>query len=730
MSHSADHVSRVRFAENPVLPAFRRDLVVVPQSFRERPSYVVKDPVALKYLRIGAREYAVARLLDGKHTLFETLETLRLKFPAENISRAELDQILHSFLSLSLLELSSDVSLGLFHTMRERVKKMRAQRRALAILGSLVSFKISLFDPDVLLLKMNRRLNFLWTWQAVSVLALMMSCALWLLLSDWHRLSEKTPDFFSFENLAMLWVLMILVKIVHEFGHGLSCKHFGGAVHDMGALFIIFTPFLFCDATDSWTFPNKWKRIIVNMAGIYLELFLASIAAMFWVLAEPGVLSALAFNVMLVSSLITVFFNINPLMKFDGYYALSDFLEIPNLKERSEKTLVQRLAAALTGLRVGVPDPIIRNVMGLVLLYAVLSYLWMIGIAYRLLSALGHALEPIGLDRAFQAGASVVLIGGVVVPVVKVGGAIRHALQGEGGDRTARKRFIGRLCGLSIIIIAILLVPAPLNLNTVCLIEGQNRANVVATTAGFLKELHAGYGDVVKKGVLLASLSNPEAELLASRAAARLSIAESLLALSISRDATGTIPKWRSERNDAQTALTEAQADLSGLKVFAPIDGRIVEGAKPVQVGELFQEGERLMEIIPAGEIHAVAALDQNGVGIVESGQKVRFRLRSDPSRTFLGEVLKVSFQSSEELPHAAMAVSVGGTVPTRQDPAAKAGVVAAEGMFLAEIAIRDPGDSLRPGMTGRAHIFCGHQALGMQFWRWFRGHFRKDYGF
>ena len=140
-------------------------------------------------------------------------------------------------------------------------------------------------------------------------------------------------------NLILLYGVFILVKFIHELGHAFSCRRFGGECHEMGIMFLVFIPTPYVDASTAWAFPNKWHRIFVGAAGMIVELFVASLAAFVWITTGDihSVVAQLAFNAMLIASVTTIVFNANPLLRYDGYYILSDFLEIPNLRQKSSE---------------------------------------------------------------------------------------------------------------------------------------------------------------------------------------------------------------------------------------------------------------------------------------------------------------------------------------------------------------------------------------------------------
>ena len=177
--------------------------------------------------------------------------------------------------------------------------------------------------------------------------------AITLVLVQWDKFQSKLPtfeQFFSAENWLFLGATMAIVKILHEFGHGLSCKKFGGECHEMGLMFLVFTPCLYCNVSDSWMLKNKWQRVFIGAAGMYVELILASVATFLWWFSTPGMFNFLCLSVMFICSVSTVVFNGNPLLRFDGYYIVMDMLEIPNLRQKSTEVLKRWFQSKCLGL--------------------------------------------------------------------------------------------------------------------------------------------------------------------------------------------------------------------------------------------------------------------------------------------------------------------------------------------------------------------------------------------
>src|SRR2546429_6319429 len=207
-----------------------------------------------------------------------------------------------------------------------------------------------------------------------------MLAAILLVTTHFDTFRSKLPsyhEFFSFQTIAYLWIALGIVKVIHEFGHGLSCKKFGGEVHEMGLLLLVFSPAMYCNVSDSWMLPSKWKRIIISAAGIYIELIIAALATFVWWNAPEGTfLKNLSLSLMIVCSVSTVVFNANPLMRYDGYYVLADWIEIPNLRERSNRFLKNAMLEHCLGVEVQPETYMATGRKVLFVVYAVISYIY------------------------------------------------------------------------------------------------------------------------------------------------------------------------------------------------------------------------------------------------------------------------------------------------------------------------------------------------------------------
>ena len=251
---------------------------------------------------------------------------------------------------------------------------------------------------------------------AVVWLLLVISAGL-LLAVELGTVQSRLPDFSAFFNVRAAWwfaVALIGTKALHELGHALMCRHFGASCREFGVMVLLFMPTFYCDVSDAWRLPSKWQRILVSAAGMLVELVVAAVATWLWWLSEPGSLNAICLRIMFLCSVSTLLFNANPLLRYDGYYMLSDWLEIPNLWQESRVLWRQWAWSWLTKTE-WQPDPTIpRRLYPALMLYAALSAIYSLLLLGAMMWFCWRVLEPQGLGT-LAIGLMLFTVSGMVV---------------------------------------------------------------------------------------------------------------------------------------------------------------------------------------------------------------------------------------------------------------------------------------------------------------------------
>jgi putative peptide zinc metalloprotease protein len=314
-----------------VLPQLRDDLRISQQGTPEGPIFVFKDPRTDRFYRFRAAEHFIARQLDGRTSL-DTVgcraeAQLGTLFPPESLS-AFVNQ-LHR--------------LGLLET----AESQKATPRKNRMRGDLFALRWRVYDPDRLLSWLVHKVWFCFTPTFLVCSAGLMVLAVGLTLANGQEIARDLKSLYRVENLLSIWLTMFVVTTLHEFAHGLTCKRFGGEVHELGFLLLYFQPAFYCNVSDAWLFSEKSKRLWVSAAGAYFECTLWALCAMLWRITVAGTWVHTAALVIMTTSGIRSFFNMLPLIKLDGYYFLTDLLDVPNLRARAFRYLRAWIACAV-----------------------------------------------------------------------------------------------------------------------------------------------------------------------------------------------------------------------------------------------------------------------------------------------------------------------------------------------------------------------------------------------
>jgi len=336
--------------------------------------------------------------MDGKHTLDDAQKEFETRFRPDRLTLEDLEHFGQQLLTAGLAQNEAPTAGKQLFDRRKKRKRMEI----IQAFTNILYIKIPIFDPEKTLTKMLPYCRFVFSmWFFLLSVSFMLSAIL-LVLTHFQTFRERLPsyqEFFSFKTVFYLWAALGVVKVIHEFGHGLSCKTFGGEVHEMGFLFLCFSPAMYCNVSDAWTLPSKWQRMIISGAGIYVELMIAALATFVW-WNTPGqpFVNYMALSLMVVCSVSTVVFNGNPLMRFDGYYVLADWLEIPNLRDRSNRYMQRIMMEHALGMEVQ-PEPYMEFWRRLLFVtYAVTSYIYRWVVTYVILVFMASFLKPYKLE--------------------------------------------------------------------------------------------------------------------------------------------------------------------------------------------------------------------------------------------------------------------------------------------------------------------------------------------
>lgn len=720
----------------------RPDLSSRKQRYQGRTYWVVKDPVGLQYFRFEEEEYAIMQMLDGESSLEQIAEQFEREFPPQTIRVEELQNFV-GMLHKSGLVLSNAPGQG--RQLKER-RDEKKRRELISALSNLLAFRFRGFDPERLLNALYPFVRWFFTRTATWMCLALALAALTLVTVQFKIFQSRLPDFhafFSAQNWMALALTLMATKILHEFGHGMSCKHFGGECHEMGVMMLVLTPCLYCNVSDSWMLPNRWHRAAIGAAGMYVEVVLASICTFLWWFSEPGWLNYTCLNVMFISSVSTILFNANPLLRYDGYYILSDILEIPNLRQKANSILTRKLSKWCLGLEEP-EDPFLpkRN-QALFALFTVASFIYRWVVLLSILFFLNKVFEPYGLKVLGQMLALASLWGLIVMPFRQ---AYKFFRVPGRWSKVKRWRMATSIVLLTGLVIGVFLIPFPASVWCLFELQPRNAASVYVEVPGTLVAPAVRPGTTVKKEDLLAHLENIDLEVeicqLEGEHAAHEAEKKSLLTLrshddKYAFDLSVVDQKLRAVADQLQ----QKRRDAERLKIVAPVDGTVIPPPRardrsrdneaelvswsgtPLDLenvgATLFPEGPQniVCQIGNPNAWEAVLVIDQDDIDLVQSGgHEVQLMFDAWTYRTF-HSVIEAPSEDPMETVSPRLASTSGGPLAAEASEDGTIHPLSTSYQAVAQLGKEEP--FFRNGLIGQARIKIHPRTLADRLWRY-----------
>jgi putative peptide zinc metalloprotease protein len=623
--------------------------------------YLLEDPMNGRFFRLGRREHHFVKSLDGRRTVAQIVAAL---------SGGDRELAIEGNDAASLVRMLIDNGLVVTgdseHADRvwDEVNRQHETKRAFGKMGQWMFLKLPMGNPDRFFAWLANRLGWL---VSPGFFVIWLAALIWgglAIYDQAERFRSQMSGVFDFGNLWMLGGLWIVMKAFHECWHGLVCRKFGGVVPEAGVtLLLLTTPLGYVNASSSAAFPSKWQRIAVAAAGMYGELFIAALAAVWWARVEPGPLSAALHQVVVLSSVTTVLFNANPLMRFDGYYILSDLLDIPNLYGKGQSVTRWLLRRWVLGMKKA-KFPLRPGERGwLIGIYGVASGIWRFFVMIGLLVASAYLFEGIGLILTAIAVVSMVVQG--------ISGTFKYLRKSAAAEGLRPGLLLLRITALTgLLITALCLIRVTPTVSAPAVVRDASGGEVRAECPGFLAEIGARDGTHVKEGDLLFRLEN-------AQETARLKKLESEIERSRLRReqflAADQLASWQAE--DRNLAALEATASelrefVATLERRAPRDG-VVQCRQIASLEGTWVEPGRLLISVGTDEMKELVILAQQEdwpafKDAQATGREIRFypRGRLSAHQALLREVVP---RATLEPSHFALITPAGGPLAVKR---------------------------------------------------------------
>jgi putative peptide zinc metalloprotease protein len=629
----------------------RHGLVFAPLQCGGKIFYHIEVTSQGKFFRIGVPEYTFVSLLDGSTSVAEALTITAQRLGSDALSEQQAAEVVRWLMENRLVE-------GEGSGARVASDSAEANHSPLREFGAL-SFKLRLGNPDKLLgytLPYVRWLCGAWGFAIAGSLALW---GLVTVLGNNERFLNASQQIFAPGNWLWMLAFWFGLKVVHEFAHGLVCKHYGGEVREMGLLFVLFAPLAYVDVTSSWRLESKWQRIHIAVAGILFELSVAALAIIGWGQVQTGVAAYLLYNLFFTASVSTIAFNINPLMKFDGYYVLSDLVGRPNLYREATELVHAQVRRVLWGVRAG--GPALRGVTRwLMLTYGWGAMVWRTVIFASLLIVAASLAEGAGMILALGA-----MFGWFRGPLLRFVAQARIAYQEEPLRFARAMMVLSSVGGLTYAVWNY--APNPLVVSVPGVVEYRGLAVVRSEADGFIEKVLVEDGEWVKEGQLLMELRN--AEIVGQYRETECELAQCRARQAIAREdkAIADLQVEQAKEESLLKQFAERKREFEGLQVRAPKAGRLIAGRLRARLGAFVHRGDEILAVGDEGakELRLLVGHEAVNEAIAVLGEDVGVRVGA--RRRERGRLATIDPRAARELEYPALAATAGGTLPVRE---------------------------------------------------------------
>jgi putative peptide zinc metalloprotease protein len=582
-------------------PKLREGLVVSRQPSTGATAFVIKDPARGRFFHLRELEFFIAQQLDGAASLDLVVRRVQERFDTP-LSRDNLEQF------IGRLRTS-----GLLQSLENTGSETPHRRRTFG--GSLLYLRLKAFDPDRLFDILAERLWFLFTPGFLATSAALILLAVCTAAANRPSIARDFARAFQIHTLFFAWLTVFLVIIVHEFSHGLTCKRFGGKVHDLGFLLIYFQPSFYCNVSDAWLFPERSKRLWVTLAGAYSELVIWAMATLVWRITEPGTgLSFMALVIMATSGIRSLF-NLNPLIKLDGYYLLSDGVRIPNLRKKAFAYLGDRMRRLLGAGKAGTLEATSRE-RRIFLTYSLLAgtySCWLLGIvAFYLGGALVRRYQGWGF-LLFT-----VLFGAVLSnPIKTTLRGLRPAPESVKKPKRPVHKLVKLFALLALVAAVLYLGRMDLRVSGEFTVLPVQSADVRAEVEGIVEQVFVEEGAKVNQGDPIARLSDRDYRAELRMLEAQIEEKQATLRMLKAGPRVEEVQVARTGVEKAEDRLAYSQAQLDRLrKLFAErllSEDKLEESEEQVSVRQKeLEEAQGRLQVLQAGsrpeEVEAIGA--------------------------------------------------------------------------------------------------------------------------
>ena len=586
-------------------PRLRSHAKLHRHQYRGQTWYVLHDRSNERFHRFSPAAFSFIGLMDGRRLVQEIWDLSCTRLGDNGPTQPEVVQLLSQLHAADVLQCDIPPDTAELLDRYDKQQRRKWQRR----LMNFFAWQFPLLDPERFLQQFALLVRPFFSWWGAALWCVIVLPAVFIGAAHWSDLTSNLIDRVTTpQNLLLLWFLFPLIKALHEFGHAFAVKVFGGEVHEMGIMLLVLSPVPYVDASASSAFPGKWRRVVVGAAGMIVELVLAAIAVYVWVSVEPGSVRTVAYNTILIAGISTVMFNANPLLRFDGYYILADFLEIPNLRQRANTYLGYLCERYLFGRDDAQVPHATSGERAWFVTYAVSSFFYRLVVVAAILLYL--------TDQLFVLGVLFAAMTACTWFVLPLGKGFKYLFTSP-RIRRVRGRAVAVSMALTAVVLMLLaLLPVPFRTRAEGVVWIPDEAIVRAEVDGFVEQVVATPGSTVQPGDLLVLCQDVvvetdvkvlEDQLREIKARIREQMVDDLVKAKMLEE-----EQWYIEER-----LARARERHSELVIRSKAGGTFVLSKADDLPGRFVKRGDVLAHVVDLGTITVRTIVDQNDIDLI-----------------------------------------------------------------------------------------------------------------
>ena len=677
--------------------------------------YLLENTTTARSHRFNPAAYQFIGMMNGERSVQDIYTQISENLEGHAPSQEEIIDLMSKLYEADLLKVDSQTNTEELFDRRSKQRANKLKQR----FANPVALRFALWDPEDFLNRHFSKVKWVFSkwvgflWLSLMIFAASEAAQHWPQINHHFGVNALSPY-----NLMLLFLLYPPLKFVHELGHAFSAKLEGGEVHEMGINFLLFVPVPYVNVSTATHFRSRSKRMLVSAAGIMVESTLAAIGLLLFLSAQPGLVQNIGFNIFLIGGISSLFFNGNPLLKYDGYYILADALGIPNLYQRSGQYWQYLFRRYLFGMRDALSPVSAPGEAPWFFVYCLLSLAYRLGILWFIITVVTAKFFFLGMVLA---GWMISLQ--ILQPVYK---AFDYLLTSP-ALRNKRHRAITASSLMTIAVMAVLgFLPIPSYSLSQGVVWQPDEVRLRVQHDGFVEDLMVRNNQKVTTGMPLLKLKDP---FLSSEARIAQARVQELKARYRASRANNDIQAGiaREELLVAESELRFIQNKFDTMSVDAFKNGELVLLEADDLPGRFLRKGDLLGYIIDDELPTVRMAVSQDHIGqLRQTVSNIKIRFASEPGRDFNARILRQAPEATNRLPSAALATSGGGPFIATADK--QNNMKTEEKVFLVDLEPDFEGRVIPLGTRAYVRINHGREALASQWYRRLRQVFLRQF--